>query len=77
MITTPTNTNSMASTRPITLTEEVDMDKAIAAITDAEDYEAIVKALATAKETLIKDLVEVDFIIKPNINKRSTISVIR
>ena len=47
------------------------------AIIDIEDYKAIVEALATVEEALIEDLVEVDFIMEPNINKRSTISIIR
>ena len=76
-MTTPTNTNSMASTRPITPTKEVDIDKAVTAIIDVEDYKAIVKTLVTTKEALIKDLKEVDFGIKPDINKRSIISTTR
>ena len=53
------------------------MDEAVAAIINIEDYKAITKALATAKEAFIKDLQKVDFKIKPNINKRSTIFIIR
>ena len=34
------------------------MDKAVAAIIDAEDYKAITKALTTIKKTFIKDLEE-------------------
>ena len=45
------------------------------AIIDAEDYKAI--AEATAEEALIEDLVEVDSRIEPDINKRSTISIIK
>jgi len=55
--------------------EEVDIDKAIAAIKDAEDYKAI--AEATAEEALIEDLAEVDSGMEPDINKRSAMSVIR
>jgi hypothetical protein len=40
-----------ASTKPITPTDEVGMDEAIAAITDTEDHEAITEALAI-KEAL-------------------------
>jgi len=53
----------------------VDIDKAVAAIIDAEDYEAI--AEATAEEALMEDLVEVDSRIEPDINKRSAISTIK
>ena len=53
------------------------MGEAVAAIIDIENYEAIVKALATAEETLKENLKEVDSIIEPDINKRSTISAIR
>ena len=67
----------LVTTRPTALTEEVDINKAVAAIIDIEDYKAIVEALATVEEALIEDLVEVDFIMEPNINKRSTISIIR
>ena len=74
---TPTNINSIASTKLIASIEEVDINKAIAAITDVEDYKAIIKALATAEEALVKDPAEVDFVMEPDINKRSTISVIR
>jgi hypothetical protein len=72
---TPTNTNSTASTRPIAPTEEVDIDKAVVAIIDAEDYKAI--AEATAEEALVEDLVEVDSRIELDINKRSAISAIK
>jgi len=72
---TPTNTNSTASTGPIAPMEEVDMDEAVAAIKDAEDYKAI--AEATAEEALVENLVEVDSGMEPDINKRSTISVTR
>jgi len=65
--------NSTASTRPITSIEEVDIDKAMAAIIDAKDYEAI--AEATTEEALIEDLAEVDSGIEPDINKRSAISI--
>ena len=71
------NINSIASTRPIAPIEEVDMDEAVAAIIDIEDYEAIMEALATAEEALVEDLAEVDSVIEPDIDKRSTISVIR
>ena len=67
----------MASTRPIAPTEEVDMDKAVAAIMDAKDHEAVTEALATAEEALIKDLKEVDSKIELNINIKSTISATR
>ena len=67
----------MASTRPITFIKEVDIDKAMAAITDIEDYKAIIEALVTVKEVFVKDLVKVDFVIELNINKRSAIFVIR
>jgi len=53
----------------------VDIDKAAAAITDAEDYKAI--AEATVEEALVEDLVEVDSGIEPDINKRSAISIIK
>jgi hypothetical protein len=53
------------------------MDKAVAAIIDAEDYKAIIEALATTEEALIEDLVEVDSRIEPDINKRSAIFIIR
>ena len=76
-MTTPTNINNIASTRSITPIEEVDMDKVVVIIIDVEDHKAIIKALATTKEALIEDLVEVDSVIEPDINKRSTISVIR
>jgi len=65
----------MASTRPITSIEEVDIDKAVAAIIDIEDYKAF--AEATAEEALIEDLVEVDSGIELDINKRSAISIIK
>ena len=55
----------------------MDINKAVAAIIDIEDYKAIIKALVTVKEALVKDLMEVDFITEPDINKRSTISIIR
>jgi hypothetical protein len=41
----------IVSTKPITPTDEVGMDEAVAAITDMEDYEAIMEALAI-KEAL-------------------------
>jgi hypothetical protein len=69
--------NSMASTRPITPMEEVDMDKAIAAITDVEDYKAIIKAWATTEKALVKDPEEVNSKIKLDIDKRSVMSVIK
>jgi hypothetical protein len=53
----------------------VDIDKAVAAITDVEDHKAI--AEATAEEALVEDLAEVDSGIEPDINKRSTISAIK
>ena len=53
------------------------MDEVVAAVTDAEDHKAIAKALATAKEAFMEDLVEVDSVIEPDINKRSAISAIR
>ena len=55
----------------------MDIDEAVAAIIDAEDYKTIIKALATAKEAFVKNLAEVDFVIELNINKRSAISAIR
>jgi hypothetical protein len=74
---TLTNINSIASTRPIAPTEEVDIDKAVAAIIDVEDHEAIAEALATVEEAPIEDLVEMDSEMEPDINKRSTISIIK
>ena len=74
---TPTNINSMASTRPITPTEEVDMDEVVAAIIDVEDYEAIAEALATVEEALVEDPAEVDSVMELDINKRSTMSATR
>ena len=53
---------TMASTALIAPIDEVGIDKAVAAITDAE-------ALATAEEALIEDLVEVDSGIEPDIDK--------
>jgi hypothetical protein len=53
----------------------VDIDKAVVAIIDMEDYKAI--AEATVEEALIEDLVEVDSRIEPDINKRSAISIIK
>ena len=67
----------LVTTRPTALTEEVDINKAVAAIIDIEDYKTIIKALATTKEALMEALAEVDSIIEPDINKRSTISIIR
>ena len=55
----------------------MDIDEAVAAIIDAEDYKAIAETLATAEEALIEDLAEVDSGIVPDINKRSAISAIR
>ena len=55
----------------------MDIDKAVAAITDVENYMAIAEALTTTEEALVEDLVEVDSVIEPDINKRSAISVIR
>ena len=60
-MTTLTNINSTASTKPIAPTEEVDMDKAMAAIINVEDYEAITEALATVEEAFVKDLKESRF----------------
>jgi len=52
--------------------DKVGINKAVAAITDAD-----VEALATAEEALIEDLVEVDSRIEPDINKlRNSISTI-
>ena len=76
-MTTLTNINSTVSTKPTTPIEEVDINEAIAAIIDIKDYKAIIEALATTEEAFIEDLVEVDFIIEPDIDKRSAISVIR
>ena len=76
-MTTLTNINSTVSTKPTTPIEEVDINEAIAAIIDIKDYKAIIVALATTEEAFIEDLVEVDFIIEPDIDKRSAISVIR
>ena len=53
------------------------MDEAVAVIIDIEDHKAIIKALATIEEALIEDPAEVDSVIEPDINKKSTISVIR
>jgi len=59
-----------ASTALIAPTDEVGIDKAVAAIIDAE-------ALATAEEALVEDLVEVDFEMELNINKlRNSILII-
>jgi len=59
-----------ASTALIAPIDKVGIDKAVAAIIDAE-------ALATAEEALIEDLVEVDFGIELDINKlRNSISII-
>ena len=55
----------------------MDIDKAVVAIIDVEDYKAIAEALATIEEALIEDLVEVDSKIELDINKRSAISIIR
>ena len=55
----------------------MDIDEVVIAIMDVEDHEAITEALATAKEAFIKNLAEVDSIMEPDIDKRSTISVIR
>jgi hypothetical protein len=66
-----------ASTGPIAPTDEVGMAEAIAAMTDAEDHEAIAeaptiaKALATAEEALVEDLAEVDSGMEPDINNGS------
>ena len=49
----------------------------MAAIINIKDHKAIIEALATAEEALTKDPVEIDSVIEPDINKRSTISVIR
>jgi hypothetical protein len=38
---TPTNINSIASTKPIAPIKEVDIDKAVAAIIDIKDYKVI------------------------------------
>ena len=61
----------------ITPTKEVDIDKAVVAIIDVKDHKAIAKAPATTEEALVEDPAEVDSIIEPDINKRSTISMIR
>ena len=76
-IKTLTNINSIASTRPIAPTEEVDIDKAVTAIIDVEDYKAIAEALVTVEEAPIEDLVEMDSKMEPDIDKRSTISIIK
>ena len=55
----------------------MDIDEAVVAITDAEDYEVIAEALATAEEALIEDLAEVDSVMEPDIDKRNAISAIR
>jgi len=62
LITANTIVITTASTVLIAPMDKVGIDKAIAAITDAE-------ALATVEEALIKDLVEVDSGIEPDINK--------
>ena len=67
----------MVSIRPITFTEEVDINKAITAIIDMENYKAITKTLITVEKALINDLKEINSKIKPNINKRSAISTIK
>jgi len=51
-----------ASTALIAPTDKVGIDKAVAAIIDAE-------ALATVEEALVEDLVEVDSGMEPDINK--------
>jgi len=63
-ITANTTVITTASTAPIAPTDKVGIDKAVAAITDAE-------ALATAEEALIEDLAEVDSGMEPDINKGS------
>ena len=55
----------------------MDIDEAVAAIIDVKDHKAITEALATAEEALVEDLAEVDSIMEPDIDKRSTISVTR
>ena len=48
----------------------MDIDKVITVIIDIEDYKAIIKALATAKKTFIKNLKKVDSKIKLDIDKK-------
>ena len=48
----------------------MDINKAIVAIIDIEDHEAIVKTLVTIKKALVKNLKKVDFRIELNINKK-------
>lgn len=55
----------------------MDIDEAVTAIIDIKDYKAIAEALATAKKAFIKNLIKVNSIIKPDINKKSTISATR
>ena len=62
LITANTTVITTASTKPIAPMDKVGINKAIAAITDAE-------ALATAEGALVEDLVEVDSRIEPDINK--------
>jgi len=70
LITANTTVIITASTGPIAPTDEVGIDKAVAAIIDVE-------ALATAEEALVEDLVEVDSRMEPDINKlRNSISTI-
>jgi len=67
-ITANTIVITTASTALIAPIDEVGINKAVAAITDAE-------ALATAEEALVEDLVEVDSGIEPDIDKlRNSIS---
>jgi len=62
LITANTTVITTASTALIAPTDEVGIDEAVAAITDAE-------ALATAEEALVEDLVEVDSGMEPDIDK--------
>ena len=61
-ITVNTTVMTTASTALIAPTDEVGIDEAVAAITDAE-------ALATAEEAPVEDPVEVDPGMEPDINK--------
>ena len=70
LITANTTVITTASTALIAPMDEVGIDKAVAAMIDAE-------ALATAEEALVEDLVEVDSGIEPDIDKlRNSISTI-
>ena len=58
LITANTTVIRTASTKPIAFTDKVGMDKAIAAIINAEDHVAIKEALVAAEEALIEGTVK-------------------